>query len=179
MIRAREAGVGVPAIYMVDQHNYRVYMEYVRGLTVKDFIRAEMAHFSPASVPELTVPSADEEKEAARTNLVACAGKIGAAVAHLHDSNLIHGDLTTSNMIVRMELESRERREGAATSSPSPSPSSSSSFSSCSSVVAGGVVLIDFGLSATQSAAEEKAVDLYVMERAFLATHPHSGEISC
>jgi TP53 regulating kinase-like protein len=34
--------------------------------------------------------------------------------------------------------------------------------------------MIDFGLSYTSSLAEDKAVDLYVLERAFLSTHPSS-----
>lgn len=33
---------------------------------------------------------------------------------------------------------------------------------------------IDFGLGFQQPLAEDKAVDLYVLERAFLSTHPHS-----
>jgi tRNA A-37 threonylcarbamoyl transferase component Bud32 len=35
-------------------------------------------------------------------------------------------------------------------------------------------VTIDFGLSYNSSLAEDKAVDLYVLERAFLSTHPSS-----
>lgn len=35
-------------------------------------------------------------------------------------------------------------------------------------------VAIDFGLGFLQPLAEDKAVDLYVLERAFLSTHPHS-----
>lgn len=34
------------------------------------------------------------------------------------------------------------------------------------------IVLIDFGLGALNSSAEDKAVDLYVLERAFASTHP-------
>ena len=34
--------------------------------------------------------------------------------------------------------------------------------------------MIDFGLSFKSSTAEDKAVDLYVLERAFLSTHPTS-----
>lgn len=33
---------------------------------------------------------------------------------------------------------------------------------------------IDFGLGSQQPLVEDKAVDLYVLERAFLSTHPHS-----
>ena len=37
-------------------------------------------------------------------------------------------------------------------------------------------VLIDFGLSYNSSTAEDKAVDLYVLERAFASTHPDSED---
>lgn len=32
--------------------------------------------------------------------------------------------------------------------------------------------LIDFGLASTSSSVEDKAVDMYVLERAFVSTHP-------
>lgn len=35
-------------------------------------------------------------------------------------------------------------------------------------------LLIDFGLSYNSALAEDKAVDLYVLERAFASTHPNS-----
>jgi TP53 regulating kinase-like protein len=35
-------------------------------------------------------------------------------------------------------------------------------------------VLVDFGLAYTSSSTEDKAVDLYVLERAFASTHPNS-----
>ncbi|ORX73197.1 TP53-regulating kinase-like protein [Linderina pennispora] len=38
----------------------------------------------------------------------------------------------------------------------------------------GELVLIDFGLSQVSPSAEDKAVDLYVLERAFISTHPNS-----
>lgn len=38
-------------------------------------------------------------------------------------------------------------------------------------------VVIDFGLSYNSSLAEDKAVDLYVLERAFLSTHPNSESL--
>ena len=45
-------------------------------------------------------------------------------------------------------------------------------------------VLIDFGLSSTAQYAENYAVDLYVLERAFASTHPaseglHAGVSHC
>jgi TP53 regulating kinase-like protein len=38
-------------------------------------------------------------------------------------------------------------------------------------------VLIDFGLSYNSGLAEDKAVDLYVLERAFASTHPDSQSL--
>ncbi|CAO1635507.1 unnamed protein product [Sympodiomycopsis kandeliae] len=35
----------------------------------------------------------------------------------------------------------------------------------------------DFGLSQTSPSSEDKAVDLYVLERAFNSTHPYSGHL--
>lgn len=40
-----------------------------------------------------------------------------------------------------------------------------------------GQVMIDFGLSSTSAMAEDKAVDLYVLQRAFASTHPNSEHL--
>ena len=39
------------------------------------------------------------------------------------------------------------------------------------------VVLIDFGLGSMKPSVEDKAVDLYVLERAFISTHPESESL--
>lgn len=72
---------------------------------------------------------------------------IGQTLASLHTAQIIHGDLTTSNMMLR------------------PSPSTSKGYE---------IVLIDFGLSSHSNVPENLAVDLYVLERAFASTHPTS-----
>jgi len=41
-------------------------------------------------------------------------------------------------------------------------------------VLHGEIVLIDFGLASQSSAEEDRAVDLYVLERAFGSTHPRA-----
>lgn len=38
-------------------------------------------------------------------------------------------------------------------------------------------VLIDFGLSMISTMIDDKAVDLYVLERAFISTHPGSENL--
>jgi len=39
------------------------------------------------------------------------------------------------------------------------------------------LVLIDFGLASASSSEEDMAVDLYVLERAFISTHPGSERL--
>jgi TP53 regulating kinase-like protein len=63
-------------------------------------------------------------------------------IAKMHDAEIVHGDLTTSNVIVRDNDNQ--------------------------------VFLIDFGLGLLKPTLEDKAVDLYVLARAFTSTHPNS-----
>src|SRR5579862_7624023 len=80
-----------------------------------------------------------------RTRVVAeVMRSVGKSVGELHASGVVHGDLTTSNLILR---ETHGRME---------------------------VVLIDFGLGSVSVSEEDMAVDLYVLERAFASTHPKS-----
>jgi Kae1-associated kinase Bud32 len=71
--------------------------------------------------------------------------RLGAVISHLHDGNLVHGDLTTSNLLLRPGEGGLE------------------------------LVVIDFGLSYNSTLAEDKAVDLYVLERAFSSAHADEG----
>ena len=64
------------------------------------------------------------------------------------DADLTHGDLTTSNVIF---VASGGGGDGDAARSEA--------------------VLIDFGLGAIKTSPEDKAVDLYVLERALASTH--------
>lgn len=92
---------------------------------------------------------------------------IGREIGKMHLVDVIHGDLTTSNMMLRHPSTLKERTYGSQLVSPSFSylPIISLSF---------GQVLIDFGLSYISTLVEDKAVDLYVLERAFSSTHPDS-----
>lgn len=40
----------------------------------------------------------------------------------------------------------------------------------------GDIYLLDFGLGALTATVEDKAVDLFLFEKAFIATHPHLEE---
>ena len=123
--RCRRSGIRAPAVYHLDFVRKIIIMERITdGLLLKDYIR-----------------QLDPEDEDTVACLMQCVGKL---LARMHDVDVIHGDLTTSNMIYSAERED--------------------------------ITLIDFGLSYVSSLAEDKGVDLYVLERAFLSTHPHTED---
>ena len=77
MSEARKNGVSVPIIYDVDLKNGIITMQYLKGKRVKDVLN------------DLT------EKQ--RKDLCK---KIGENIACFHNNDIIHGDITTSNMIL-------------------------------------------------------------------------------
>ena len=82
--------------------------------------------------------------------------RIGATVGGLHRSGVVHGDLTTSNLMLRPV---DEQTSGYDEENPS---------------MDGEVVPIDFGLASRSVQDEDQAVDLYVLERAIGSTHPRT-----
>lgn len=98
------------------------------------------------------------EREPSR--IIEVAPLIGRCVAELHNLGIIHGDLTTSNLL----LVPRAR-------SPTDDSFPSKKLKPDSLEESHIVIPIDFGLSTGSEHPEEKAVDLYVLERALLSTH--------
>lgn len=86
--------------------------------------------------------------------------RIGRAVGGLHKAGVNHGDLTTSNLMLRpTSTESEAQSQVDEDGYPS---------------MGGEVVIIDFGLASQSVHPEDRAVDLYVLERAFASTHPRT-----
>lgn len=79
--------------------------------------------------------------------------RIGEAVGRMHKIGVVHGDLTTSNLMLKPDAEIAASSEAATN-------------------LKGTIVLIDFGLASQTTMDEDRAVDLYVLERAFGSTHP-------
>ena len=88
---------------------------------------------------------------------------IGEALGRMHQADIIHSDLTTSNMMLHSENGHTELVEYTR-----------SLHGRHSQLTLVDKVLIDFGLSFQSGLVEDKAVDLYVLERAFSSTHPRS-----
>lgn len=75
---ARKAGVPTPMIYSIDLENSTIIMDFIQGSQVKTFIQTMN----------------EQEKKKLFTH-------IGILIGQLHSSGIIHGDLTTSNMILQ------------------------------------------------------------------------------
>lgn len=94
---------------------------------------------------------------------------IGVEIAKMHMADIIHGDLTTSNMMLRYPSEAEDTSTLTQVVCRPPFP-----LFMFHPHFFGIQVLIDFGLSYHSLLVEDKAVDLYVLERAFSSTHPDS-----
>lgn len=92
--------------------------------------------------------------------------KIGRAVGKMHEVGVIHGDLTTSNMMLRPRRQAEVKNEAPGVTEDR----------RIRDEFEGDIVLIDFGLSGQSIQEEDRAVDLYVLERAFGSTHPEAED---
>ncbi|KAK1337672.1 hypothetical protein QTO34_002305 [Cnephaeus nilssonii] len=123
-------GISAPVVFFVDYASNCLFMEEIEGsVTVRDYIQSAI---ETGKTPE---------------SLLGLAKTVGQVLARMHDEDLIHGDLTTSNMLLKPPLEQLN------------------------------IVLIDFGLSFISALPEDKGVDLYVLEKAFLSTHPNTESV--
>jgi TP53 regulating kinase-like protein len=77
---AKKAGVQTPTIFLVDLKNATIIMEFIEGKQVKQLL--------------------NEVAKGERQQLCL---KIGELIGKLHECGIIHGDLTTSNMILDSE----------------------------------------------------------------------------
>ena len=141
MFRCIKSGILTPAVYMIDVDNLRLYIEKIEGTTIKDLLRRIG---TVQSTIHMEVEQSSADSIIYPNECLEWAKKIGIALGRMHDIDVVHGDLTTSNMMLNS---------------------------------AGNIVIIDFGLAGKSTNAEDKAVDLYVLERAFISTHPGSEEI--
>ncbi len=70
---ARQLGINTPLVFSVEKGKSEILMQFISGPRVKDVL--------------------------SKKNLKICSD-IGKAIALMHESNLIHGDLTTSNILL-------------------------------------------------------------------------------
>ncbi|MGV8150833.1 MAG: KEOPS complex kinase/ATPase Bud32 [Candidatus Woesearchaeota archaeon] len=110
--------IPVPKLFNVTEYN--IEMEYVDGVQLKKILDVR---------PELSE-------------------LIGKNLALMHDNGIMHGDLTTSNMILK-EVGNEEK-----------------------------LYFIDFGLSFNSSKIEDKAVDIHLFKQALESRHFRIAEVA-
>ncbi|KAL2114504.1 hypothetical protein VUR80DRAFT_5989 [Thermomyces stellatus] len=139
LAKCRREGVSVPAVYAVEEGAGCLFIEWIEGESVR------------ASLNRWLREHADEDTGAS-AEVKGLMRRVGRAVGRLHQIGVVHGDLTTSNMIMRPA-----RSEDGGTG-----------------ILDGEIVMVDFGLASQSIHDEDRAVDLYVLERAFGSTHPRA-----
>lgn len=76
--KVRDAGIKVPRVLKADEEENTLEMEYIDGRRIKEV-------FEEASLEDIEGLSL----------------KIGSVIARLHENNIIHNDLTTSNILLK------------------------------------------------------------------------------
>lgn len=119
--RLKKEKVNVPDIVGVDEQNFKIFMKFIDGGLMKNI-----------------------EIENNKENISNIAIELGRQIAKIHCLNVIHNDLTTTNIIISHNAANKENKEK--------------------------IYIIDFGLSFTSQRDEDKATDLVVLESSLNAT---------
>ena len=117
---AKRSGARTPLLYFVDPANALIVMQWVKGRRLKEAV---------SSLP----PEGLERVFA----------ELGGEVARLHASGIMHGDLTTSNVLLDNDDRSDDNE----------------------------LTLIDFGLAIRTTRLEDRAVDLRLVKETLTGAH--------
>ncbi|CAH0026445.1 unnamed protein product [Clonostachys rhizophaga] len=144
LAKCRRDGLRVPAMYAMDEAAGWMMLEWVHGAPVRVRVNERLGDRKEGI-----------DKDEALKELMR---RIGLAVGKMHKIGIVHGDLTTSNMMLSPPAESVT--DGQLDGTPGS--------------LEGEIVIIDLGLASYSTTDEDRAVDLYVLERAFTSTHPRA-----
>ena len=153
--RASKLGLNVPTLYFVDLIERKIFMEYLENSCQLKVILQTIYSLGDLSPYELLLNKISND--------------LGNMISKLHSGDLIHGDLTPSNIILKINENTN-----------------SEMLNNAEEIIIKNknydfMYLIDFGLSSvalsTSSSLEDKAVDLYVLKRAIISSNPKSEEL--
>jgi TP53 regulating kinase-like protein len=160
LVKLVREGVSVPAVLAMDWEGQGaeesawggawLMMEWVEGPVVR-VVLEQWEAWMKKNAASLDETQLQKEEDRVRGLMK----RIGHTLGGLHKAGVVHGDLTTSNLMLR-------------------SPAQDITDSPTGVSMEGEVVLIDFGLAGQSTQDEDRAVDLYVLERAIGSTHPRS-----
>lgn len=126
-------GLYVPKLIACDQYNGCIWLEFLGSELPDNNGFSNLKHF-------LWWNKNDPYNNVVKDALL----KVGQQIGILHWNDYVHGDLTSSNIVMVQD------KSGANVWNPH---------------------LIDFGLGSVSNMVEDKGVDLYVLERAIISTH--------
>jgi TP53 regulating kinase-like protein len=125
LMKARILGVQAPTVLFVDKRSSSIFMERVEGKSLKEVLKSiaaeEHEEGEQKKEEEKTTPPRNATAEdataapsssspplssSARRRAVKYGREIGLIVSKLHDGNITHGDLTTSNFLVHAQTDS-------------------------------------------------------------------------
>jgi TP53 regulating kinase-like protein len=135
LAKCRRDGLRVPAVYAIDESAGWLMLEWIHGAPVRVGVNKSLGNRTEGI-------EHDEQ-------LKGLMRRVGEAVGKMHKIGIVHGDLTTSNMMLSPPEDSQDALDGE-------------------------IVIIDLGLASGSTSDEDRAVDLYVLERAFGSTHPRA-----
>jgi TP53 regulating kinase-like protein len=138
-------------VYALDEAAGWLMIEWIEG----EVVRIRLNEWLKRRKEEEIAEGVDDEE------LLELMTRVGSAVGRMHAIGVIHGDLTTSNLMLRPRSKEELNGDGAA----------------APRMLDGEIVLIDFGLASQSQADEDRAVDLYVLERAYGSTHPKAESL--
>ena len=138
--------INVPKLIKSDEQKKTIQLEFIKGKKLAENLE--------------------------KLDYVSICKKIGDSLAKLHDNNIIHGDLTTSNMIYVDNNKIKEKNKKHQTSNLIINDSKSEHERARGVHEKGKVYFIDFGLGFQSPKVEDKAVDLHLIKQALEAKHP-------
>lgn len=160
LVKLVREGVSVPAVLALDWEGQGVegsawggawlMMEWIEGPVIR-VVLEQWETWMKKNAALLEQGQLKKEEDRVRGLMK----RIGYTIGVLHKAGVVHGDLTTSNLMLRSLVQDTTDSPGGVS-------------------MEGEVVLIDFGLASQSTQDEDRAVDLYVLERAIASTHPRS-----
>ena len=114
----QQLGIHVPKLIKADEKTATITMQLIGGNKVRDILSND--------------------------NRISICSEIGKSVGMMHKNNIVHGDLTTSNIILGGSGDGGSEKK---------------------------IYFIDFGLSLFSSKEEDKAVDLHLFRQALNSSH--------
>ncbi|AEH06812.1 bifunctional N(6)-L-threonylcarbamoyladenine synthase/serine/threonine protein kinase [Methanothermococcus okinawensis] len=163
----KDFNINAPCIFDIDKDNNIITMEYIAGKLAKEEIERDNGNLD-------------------------CCYEIGAIVGKLHENDIIHNDLTTSNFIIRRDdnVDNNNNKKHIQNSKVYSQDNSgnknnyenkkiniegknnlNNNKSNNKNNKNNKVYIIDFGLGKFSNLVEDKAVDLIVLKKSILSIH--------